>query len=108
MKPDDKDKLNKCIEILDSTDLGFSLVWLWTWSTVKDIIDNLEWDVLVSENEAWELLCKAVESGNGFSLEYGAEQHHEEVLEWMLSHGLIADFEDVEEDEDNGSNETID
>ena len=28
MKPEDKDKLNECLKILDSTDLGLSLVWL--------------------------------------------------------------------------------
>jgi hypothetical protein len=26
MKPDDKDKLNECLKILDTTDLGLSLV----------------------------------------------------------------------------------
>lgn len=104
MKPDDKDKLNKCLEILDSTDLGLSLVWLWTWSTIQELLTGGDWDQLVSEDEAWDLLCEAVEAGAGFSLEYGADQHHEDVMQWMFSRGLIADFEDVEdlteEDED--------
>lgn len=94
MKPDDKDKLNKCLEILDTTDLGLSLVWLWTWSTVKGFLEDEQWDPLVSEDEAWDLLAEAVASGNGFSLEYGAEQHYDEVMEWMLNRGLIADFEE--------------
>lgn len=104
MKPDDKDKLNKCLDILDTTDLGLSLVWLWTWSTIKEILAGGDWDQLVSEDEAWELLAEAVASGNGFSLEYGTENHYEEVMEWMFSRGLIADLEDIEdlteEDED--------
>ena len=100
MKPGDKDKLNQCLDILDTTDLGLSLVWLYTWSTIRNIFDTGEWDQLVSEDEAWDLLCEAVAAGMGFSLEWGAEQHHEEVLEWMLSRGLIADFEDLEDDDD--------
>jgi hypothetical protein len=43
-----------------------------------------------------------VEAGQGFSLEYGAEQHQEEVQDWMLSRDYIVDtmFEDDEEEED--------
>jgi hypothetical protein len=50
----------------------------------------------------WDNLCEAVEAGMGFSLEYGAEQHQEDVLEWMLNREYIVDtmFEEEEEDED--------
>lgn len=96
MKADDKDKLNKCLDILDSTDLGLSLVWLWTWSTVKNFLEDGEFDQLVSEDEAWDLLTKAVASGHSFSLEYGAEQHYDEVLDWMIEAGLIGELEDEE------------
>jgi len=44
-----------------------------------------------------------VEAGQGFSLEYGAEQHNEDVLDWMLSRDYIVDSmfeEEEEEDED--------
>ena len=98
MQPGDKEKLNQCLDILDTTDLGLPLVWLWTWSTVKDLLTGGDWDQLVSEDEAWELLAEAVASGNGFSLEYGAENHYEEVMEWMLSRGLISDFEEEDDD----------
>ena len=40
MKPQDKDKLNECLEILQSTDLGLSLVWLWTWDTIKYYMED--------------------------------------------------------------------
>ena len=99
MKIDDMQKLNQCLDILDTTDLGLSLVWLWTWSQIKDNLEDGEWDQLVSEEEAWDLLCKAVESGRGFSLEYGADQLYEDVRDWMFENGLIKEFED-EEDED--------
>lgn len=105
MKIEDKDKLNQCLDILDTTDLGLSMVWLWTWSQIKDNLEDGEFDQLVSENEAWDLLCKAVESGRGFTLEYGADQHYEDVRDWMFENGLIKEFDDYEEDEeDDGDN----
>jgi hypothetical protein len=102
MKPEDKDKLNECLKILDSTDLGLSLVWLWTWSTINNIFEDETYKQNVSMDQMWMNLCEAVEAGKGFSLEYGAEQHQEEVLEWMTDNDYIVDtmFEEDEEDED--------
>jgi hypothetical protein len=106
MKPDDKDKLNKCLEILDTTDLGLSMVWLWTWSTIDNILQDDNWKHNVTKDQMWEHLCEAVTAGHGFSLEYGAEQHQEDVLEWMLNRDFITDtmadedYEDLEEDQE--------
>ena len=93
MKPEDKDKLNQCLEILDTTDLGLSLVWLWSWSTVKEFLEGGDYDQLVSEEEAWDLVCKRVEAGNGFTLEYGAEQNYEDIKDWMIESGMIKDWD---------------
>jgi hypothetical protein len=103
MKPEDKDKLNECIEILGTTDLGLSLVWLWTWSTIKSFIesDGTDWTMVATEDEMWDHLCEAVEAGMGFSLEYGAEQHQDEVLDWMLSRGYMIDPLDEDEEEED-------
>lgn len=101
MKPADKDKLNECLKILDTTDLGLSMVWLWTWSTINNIFEDSTFEPKVTIDDMWGHLCEAVEAGQGFSLEYGAEQHQEEVQDWMLSRDYIVDtmFE-KEEDED--------
>jgi hypothetical protein len=102
MKPADKDKLNECLKILDTTDLGLSMVWLWTWSTINNILEDETFKAKATKDEMWDHLCEAVSAGQGFSLEYGAEQHHEEVLEWMMNREYIVDtmFEEEEEDED--------
>ncbi len=100
MKPEDKDKLNKCLEILDTTDLGLSMVWLWTWSTINNIMEDRTYQVNVTLDDMWGHLCEAVEAGMGFSLEWGAEQHQEEVQDWMLSRNYIVDPEEEVEDED--------
>jgi hypothetical protein len=101
MKPEDKDKLNKCLEILDTTDLGLSMVWLWTWSTINNILDDETYKAKVTQDQMWEYLCEAVEAGQGFSLEYGAEQHQDDVLEWMTNRDYIVDtmFEQEEEED---------
>ena len=101
MKPDDKDKLNQCITILESTDLGLSLVWLWTWDTVKSIMNGGDYTIKVTEDEMWANLCEAVEAGQGFSLEYGADQVYDDILEWMLNREYIVDPLDEQEEEDN-------
>ena len=103
MNPDDKDKLNKCLEILDTTDLKHSLVWLWTWSTIKQTLESNDWEPQVTEDQMWDNLCEAVSAGQGFSLEYGAEQHHDEVIEWMLDRDYIMDPLDEEEEEEDAT-----
>jgi hypothetical protein len=100
MKSEDKHKLNACLEILDSTDLGLSMVWLWTWSTIDNILKDDNYRAKVTMDDMWGHLCEAVEAGQGFSLEYGAEQHQEEVLEWMMNRDYIVDPDMEEEDED--------
>ena len=101
MRPDDKDKLNECLKILDTTDLGLSLVWLWTWSTIDNIIKDDSYTAKVTTDQMWDHLCEAVNAGQGFSLEYGAEQHYDDVLEWMLNREYIVDPEWEEEEEDD-------
>ena len=109
MKPEDKDKLNKCLDILETTDLGLSLVWLWTWSTIKSFMEDEEYKFNMSEQEVWDKLCEAVNVGRGFSLEYGAEQHYEEVKEWLTDEDIMIDLffqdDEDEEEEDEGEDE---
>lgn len=106
MKPQDKDKLNQCLDILDTTDLGLSMVWLYTWSTIKNFMEDYDdFKMKCNEDEMWNHLCEAVAAGQGFSLEYGAEQHHDDVMEWMLNREYMVDTMSEDEDEDEGTNE---
>lgn len=100
MKAEDKDKLNQCIEILESTDLGLSLVWLWTWDVIKYTMQDTDFVCTATEDEMWDHLCKAVEAGRGFSLEYGAEQLSDDVRDWMTDNGYLVDPTEEEEEED--------
>ena len=107
MKPQDKDKLNECLEILDTTDLWLSLVWLLTWSTINNIFEDETYKQNCTLDEMWDHLCEAVEAGMGFSLEYGAEQHNDDVLEWMLNRDYIVDAMFEEEDEEEEEDATV-
>jgi hypothetical protein len=57
----------------------------------------------MSEDEVWDRLCESVKNGHGFSLEYGAEQHYEDVRDWMTDNDIMTDlmFEEDEEEEDD-------
>jgi hypothetical protein len=39
----------------------------------------------------WDHLCEYVAAGEGFSLEFGAEQHNEDVLNWMMDREYISE-----------------
>ena len=108
MKPEDKDKLNECISILESTDLGLSLVWLWAWDTMKSICNDDNYRVTVNEDEMWGHLCRAVEDGKGFSLEYGAEQIYDDIRDWMLESKYIIDIEDEEDEDEDDEEKEVD
>ena len=109
MKHGDKEKLDQCLDILDTTDLGLSMVWLWVWCTIREKLENGDYQQLLSADESWDLLVKAVESGQGFSLTYGADELDEHITDWMIENGLITyldeDYlEEDEEEQDNGDN----
>jgi len=91
MKTSDRDKLHKCLEILHTTELGLPMVWLWTWSSIVDILDDKTYHAQVNLDTVWTGLCEAVAAGHGFSLEYGAEQHWDDVVEWMQEKEYIVD-----------------
>ena len=82
---------------------------LWVWSSVVDKLEDGDFDQLVSREEAWDLLVKAVDGGIGFSLTYGADELDEHITDWMIEAGLITDLdedylEEDEEEQDNGDN----
>ena len=95
---DTHQQLNKIIDICSEMSVGLSMVWAWTWSTIRDYYDDE--DLIIKDEETvFAALWYAVREGRGFSLEYGAEQHSDEVREWMFDQELMALAED-EEDED--------
>jgi|SanBayMetagenome_1026888.scaffolds.fasta_scaffold127437_1 hypothetical protein len=96
---DTRQKLNEMLGMCSELSVGLSLVWLWTWSTIKDYYDDE--DLIVKDEETvFAALWQAVADGHGFSLEYGAEQHSDDVRDWMFDKELMVLAEDEEEAED--------
>ena len=97
---DTHEKLNQMLLMCSELSVGLSMVWLWTWSTIKDYYDDEDL-VVKDEDTVFAALWQAVADGNGFSLEYGAEQHEEEVRDWMFNLELMSLLEDEEEEEED-------
>jgi hypothetical protein len=81
------------------------LVWVWTWDVaitiLKDIREGGDPDYCVSmdEEEMWELFYTQADK-NGFTLEYGTEDLYEAVRDWMVDEGIIEEYVEEDEDED--------
>jgi hypothetical protein len=98
---DTHQELNKIIQICSEMSVGLSMVWAWTWSTIKDYYDDEDL-IVKDEDTVFAALWHAVRDGHGFSLEYGAEQHSDDVRDWMFDNELmVLAEEDEEEDEDD-------
>jgi len=95
--------LNEILDRVSQLTVGLGLVWTWTWRTIKDYYDDEDL-VVKDEDTVFAALWQAVAEGRGFSLEYGAEQHEEEVREWMFDLELMSFAEDEEELPDMGNN----
>lgn len=91
-KHGDMEKLNAALGILDSTDLGLSLVWLYTWSLIKDAMADEEYRFNYTEQEVWDLLVKSVDEGHEFNLRYGSEQLYQDVNDWLLGNEIMSDL----------------
>jgi hypothetical protein len=104
---DTHQKLNEMILMCSELTVGLSMVWLWTWSTIKDYYDDE--DLTIKDEETvFAALWQAVADGRGFSLEYGAEQHEEEVRDWMFNLELMSLAEDEEEEDEDDEDDLPD
>ena len=97
-------RLTKIIE--DVTNLGVfpSLVWLWSWdvalSTLRDFEDDEEFKINLTEEQMFHLFWAQADQ-NGFTLEYGTEDLYEAVRDWMTDEGIIEEYVEEDEDEDD-------
>lgn len=77
-----RDGLDSIIEQLEALPIFPSLVWLWTWDTIKSAYtgDNL--------TEVWEKFFYTVDE-EGWTMEYGTEHMQEHVLDWLIKNDFI-------------------
>jgi hypothetical protein len=53
----------------------------------------------MDEEDMWELFYTQADT-NGFTLEYGTEDLYEAVRDWMTDQGIIEEYIEEDEDED--------
>jgi hypothetical protein len=104
-------QLDQMVNTLNGMDVGMSLVWLWAWDLIRDkyssyefVTENSDYIVIngVTLDNIWEKLW--VNPPADFTLEYGAEQMDEAVLDWMIDNEFIAILEEdgwLDEEETN-------
>ena len=103
-----QDTYVKIESIVDSIgELGVfpPLVWVWTWDVAITILKDIreggdpDYCVTMDEEEMWELFFTQADK-NGFTLEYGTEDLYEAVRDWMTDEGIIEEYVEEDEDED--------
>ena len=85
--------------------VGLPLVWVYAWDVARDlhtsIQEGAEEEYCVSEDieDVWQMFWEDADK-NGFSLQYGAEDLHEAIRDWMIDRNIIDEVPEDEEEED--------
>ena len=96
-----KMQLDQMVDTLNSIDVSMSLIWLWAWDLIRDkyksnefVTEGSEYVVVsgVTLDTIWDKLWENPPSD--FTLEYGAEQMDEAVMDWMVDNNFLAVLED--------------
>lgn len=101
---DTYDQMQTMVGMLKASSVFPSLVWLWSWDAVQEywhgFMDGSEegYAVTMELHEVWEQFWKDADK-NGFSLEYGTEDLHEAIRDWMFDAGIVEEALDEEEDD---------
>ena len=97
--------INLIIDKIGELNVFPPLVWVWTWDTAITILKDIreggdpDYCVTMDEEEMWELFYTQADT-NGFTLEYGTEDSYEAIRDWMTDQGIIEEYIEEDEDED--------
>lgn len=98
-------KITAIVDNIGELDVFPPLVWVWTWDVAITILKDIreggdpDYCVTMEEEEMWELFFTQA-GKNGFTLEYGTEDLYEAVRDWMTDQGIIEEYIEEDEDED--------
>ena len=96
-----KMQLDQVVNTLNSMDVAMSLIWVWAWDLIRDKYQSNEFITEGSEyvvtagttlDTIWEKLWANPPSD--FTLEFGAEQMDEAVMDWMIDNNFLAVLEE--------------
>lgn len=96
-------QLDQMVNTLNGMEVSMSLVWLWCWDIIRSKFDlysqdDFSIDYIITDGTTLDIIWdKLWENPPGdFTLEYGAEQVDEAILDWMIDCGFLAALEDDE------------
>jgi hypothetical protein len=111
-------EINEIIDKISTLPVFPSLVWVWCWDVIKNefqnnqLSDNPFTEEVVPADvdlkQIWDRFWTDVDK-NGFSLEYGSEDLHEAIVDWMRDCNFLVALEDdqwLDEDSDEESDTT--
>jgi hypothetical protein len=93
------------IEKITKLPVGLPLVWVYAWDVARDLYTSIqegaEEEYCVSEDieDVWQMFWEDADK-NGFSLQYGSEDLHEAIRDWMIDRNIIDEVPEDEEEED--------
>ena len=102
---DTYNEIEDIIEKITKLPVGLPLVWVYAWDVARDLYTSIqegaEEEYCVSEDieDVWAMFWEDADK-NGFSLQYGAEDLHEAIRDWMVDRGIIDEVPEEEEEED--------
>ena len=94
-------RINEIVDKLTNLGVYPSLAWLYTWDIAKDKLDYYSTESNDSyvtndkftEKDVWDMFWEDADK-NGFTLEYGTEDLHEAVFDWMIDRDILISNEE--------------
>ena len=113
--PQIKMQLDQMVDHLNNMPIGMSLVWLWVWDLIRDKYKNYEFidemsDYVVTTGTTLDIIWEKLWANppSDFTLEYGAEQVDEAVLDWMIDNDFLSAVDEDGWLDEEGETDVVD
>ena len=113
--PQIKMQLDQMVDHLNNMPIGMSLVWLWVWDLIRDKYKNYEFidemsDYVVTTGTTLDIIWEKLWGNppSDFTLEYGAEQIDEAVLDWMIDNEFLSAVDEDGWLDEEGETDVVD
>jgi hypothetical protein len=113
--PQIKMQLDQMVDHLNNMPIGMSLVWLWVWDLIRDKYKNYEFidemsDYVVTPGTTLDIIWEKLWGNppSDFTLEYGAEQIDEAILDWMIDNEFLSAVDEDGWLDEEGDTDVVD
>jgi hypothetical protein len=113
--PQIKMQLDQMVDHLNNMPIGMSLVWLGVWDLIRDKYKNYEFidemsDYVVTTGTTLDIIWEKLWGNppSDFTLEYGAEQIDEAILDWMIDNEFLSAVDEDGWLDEEGETDVVD